>query len=73
MSTTIKKLNMTFGSAAGNKKISLDDPLDTLDSETVANAMNEVLALETMLDSKGNLLTDAVAAEVQETITTTLF
>ena len=73
MSTTIKKLNMTFGSTASSKKISLEDPLDTLDGETVANAMNDILALETMLDAKGNLLVDAVGAEIEETITTTLF
>lgn len=66
--TTTRKLNMTFGNDDGNKTIGLDDPLTSLTSETVSETMAEIIALETLTDTKGSLLTQAVGA-VLETIT----
>ena len=71
--TTSKTLKMTFGNANGNKNISLPDPLDTLDAETVVGTMNEVVALETMIDSEGNLLDLVVGAEIETVTTQVLF
>ena len=73
METTSKTLKMTFGNANGNKNINLPDPLDTLDAETVVGTMNEVVALETMIDSDGNLLDLVVGAEIETVTTQVLF
>ena len=54
MSTTTRKLRMKFGNEDGNKDITIDNPLTDLDSETTANAMNDIVALETLVDNKGN-------------------
>lgn len=73
MSETTKTLRMTFGNANGNKNITLEDPLDNLEAETVSTAMNEVVALETLMDSKGTLLDQVVGAEVETVTVQTLF
>jgi len=51
----------------------LPDPLDTLDAETVVGTMNEVVALETMIDSDGDLLDLVVGAEIETVTTQVLF
>lgn len=73
MSETTKTLRMTFGNANGNKNITLEDPLDNLEAEAVSTAMNEVVALETLMDSKGTLLDQVVGAEVETVTVQTLF
>ena len=71
--TTSKTLNMKFGNANNTKNISLPEPLDTLDAETVSTAMNDVVALETLMDNEGNLLDTVVGAEIETVTTQTLF
>ena len=71
--TTTKTLNMTFGNANGNKNVSLQEPLDDLTADTVSTTMNEVVALETLMDTSGNLLTDVVGANIETVTTQTLF
>ncbi len=75
MSDTItsKTLNMTFGNTDGNKRISLADPLDDLTADTVSIAMMEIVALETLVDNKGALLTDVMGAEIETVTKQTLF
>ena len=71
--TTTKTLNMTFGNANGNKNVSLQEPLDDLTADTVSTTMNEVVALETLMDTSGNLLIDVVGANIETVTTQTLF
>ena len=71
--TTSKTLNMTFGNTHGNKNVSLPEPLDDLTADTVSTTMSEVVALETLMDSDGNLLTDVIGASIQTVTTQTLF
>ena len=71
--TTSKTLNMTFGNTHGNKNVSLPEPLDDLAADTVSTTMSEVVALETLMDSDGNLLTDVIGANIQTVTTQTLF
>lgn len=66
--TTTRKLNMTFGNDDGKKNISVDEPLDDLTAETVADTMNDIVVLETLIDNNGKLLDQVVSAEL-ETIT----
>ena len=75
MATTIKnKLVLTFGCDEGdNFGITLYDHKDDVDAETVANAMNEVLALEVLTNSDGHLAVDAIAAKKVQQIETQLF
>ena len=73
MSTTTRKLRMKFGNEDGNKDITMDNPLTDLDSETTANAMNDIVALETLVDNKGKLLNLVVGAELETITKDTLF
>ena len=71
--TTTRKLNMTFGNDDGKKNISVDEPLDDLTAETVADTMNDIVVLETLVDNKGNLLDQVVGAELETVTKQTLF
>ena len=73
MSTTTRKLRMKFGNEDGNKDITIDNPLTDLDGETTANAMNDIVALETLVDNKGKLLNLVVGAELETITKDTLF
>ena len=73
MSTTTRKLRMTFGNEDGNKDVTLDNPLTDIDGETVATTMGEIVALETLVDSNGNLLDLVVGAEIETVTIDTLF
>ena len=73
MSTITRKLRMKFGNEDGNKDITIDNPLSDLDSETTANAMNDIVALETLVDNKGKLLNLVVGAELETITKDTLF
>ena len=73
MSTTTRKLRMKFGNEDGNKDIAIDNPLTDLDAETTANAMNDIVALETLVDGNGKLLNLVVGAEIETVTTQTLF
>jgi hypothetical protein len=73
MSTITRKLRMKFGNEDGNKDITIDNPLTDLDSETTANAMNDIVALETLVDNKGKLLNLVVGAELETITKDTLF
>ena len=73
MSTTTRKLRMTFGNEDGNKDVNLDNPLTDLTGETVAATMGEIVALETLVDSNGNLLDLVVGAEIETVTIDTLF
>ena len=59
---TTRKLNMKFGNEDGSKNVSINDPLTDIDGETTLNAMNEIVALETLVDSNGKLLDMVVGA-----------
>ena len=71
--TTTRKLNMKFGNDDGSKNISINDPLTDIDGETTLNAMNEIVALETLVDSNGKLLDMVVGAELETVTKQTLF
>jgi len=71
--TTTRKLNMKFGNDDGSKNISINDPLTDIDGETTLNAMNEIVALETLVDSNGKLLDLVVGAELETITKQTLF
>ena len=71
--TTSKTLNMKFGNANNTKNIALPDPRDTLDADIVNTAMNDVVALETLIDNEGNLLDLVVGAELETVTTQVLF
>ena len=71
--TTTRKLNMKFGNEDGSKNISINDPLTDIDGETTLNAMNEIVALETLVDSNGKLLDMVVGAELETVTKQTLF
>ena len=76
MAATIKKvLNMIFGNTTSSTKrtMSVDNPTDSLEEEAVANTMNEIIDLNTVCDSKGNLVDVAEAANVTTTTVETLF
>ena len=73
MSTITRKLRMKFGNEDGNKDITIDNPLTDLDSETTANSMNDIVALETLVDNKGKLLNLVVGAELETITKDTLF
>ena len=73
MSTITRKLRMKFGNEDGNKDITIDNPLTDLDGETTANAMNDIVALETLVDNKGKLLNLVVGAELETITKDTLF
>ena len=73
MSTITRKLRMKFGNEDGNKDITIDNPLTDLDSETTANAMTDIVALETLVDNKGKLLNLVVGAELETITKDTLF
>ena len=73
MSTITRKLRMKFGNEDGNKDIAIDNPLTDLDAETTANAMNDIVALETLVDGNGKLLNLVVGAEIETVTTQTLF
>jgi hypothetical protein len=64
---------MKFGNEDGNKDITIDNPLTDLDGETTANAMNDIVALETLVDNKGKLLNLVVGAELETITKDTLF
>ena len=71
--TTTRKLNMKFGNEDGSKNVSINDPLTDIDGETTLNAMNEIVALETLVDSNGKLLDMVVGAELETITKQTLF
>ena len=71
--TTTRKLNMKFGNEDGSKYVSINDPLTDIDGETTLNAMNEIVALETLVDSNGKLLDMVVGAELETVTKQTLF
>ena len=71
--TTTRKFNMKFGNEDGSKNVSINDPLTDIDGETTLNAMNEIVALETLVDSNGKLLDMVVGAELETVTKQTLF
>ncbi len=71
---TQRKLNIHLSSDANTKTtLSTDDPLDNLDAETVSTAAESLVAKAILNDSKGNLLTTVVGADLVEITTQTLF
>ena len=48
MRTEKKVLNTIFASDTAKKTISVDDPLDTLDAETVSTNMDAIVGLNTL-------------------------
>ena len=55
------------------RKLSVNNPLDDLKGEDVANKMNEIVLLNTVCDTKGNLVTTAVGATITTTTKDRLF
>lgn len=69
METTEKKvLSMKFYSEGGSRSINMDDPVQDIDGENVSLAMEEIIDLSTVCDSKGNLVDTVKSADL---ITTT--
>lgn len=74
MEKTSTKLEMTYGTNANTKvKLSLDDPVDNIDAEVVSAAMEEIVGLSVLQDSKGNLVTAALSAQSVTTSINSLF
>ena len=76
MATTIKKvLNMIFSQtdSGTTRTVGVDSPVDNVEGETVLNAMNEIIELGTVCDSKGNLVDVAQSANITTTTVDTLF
>ena len=69
MSTTVsKELKMKWQTEAGDDiGVNLNEPLDTLDSETVLNAMNAIIDQNVLQDGNGNAAAITVAASIVET------
>lgn len=64
MEKTSKRLDMTYSTEANTKvKLTLDDPVDNIDAEAVSAAMEEIVGLSVLQDSKGNLVTAAISAQ----------
>lgn len=64
MEKTSKRLDMTYSTEANTKvKVTLDDPVDNIDAEAVSAAMEEIVGLSVLQDSKGNLVTAAISAQ----------
>lgn len=71
VTTTSKKLNMKWMTDADTSvNLSINDPLDDLDGETVDSSMNVILAQNVLQDGKGNNASVAVSASIVETTVT---
>lgn len=73
--TTSKKLNIMFGCSADNSKgnVSINDPSDTADAETVMVAGETLVAKQVLANSKGEVYDSVLGAEIVETTRRTLF
>ena len=71
VTTTSKKLNMKWMTDADTSvNLSINDPLDDLDGETVDSSMNVILAQNVLQDGKGNNASVAVSESIVETTVT---
>lgn len=71
---TSKKVEMVFYSDINTTaKLSVADPLDSANAETVSNAMETMVGKGVLMDNKGNLMTSAYSAKMIETTERTLF
>lgn len=76
VTTISKKLNMKWSTDADTDvNLSINDPLEDLDGETVADSMNVILGQNVLQDGKGHNASVAVSASIVETTVTetTLF
>lgn len=71
---TSKKVMLTFGTVQGRKSsLSLDDPKENLDSETVMTAMNTIVGANVFHRVAGDNYAAAEGAVIVETTETPLF
>lgn len=71
VTTVSKKLNMKWGTDADTDvSLSVNDPLDTLDGEAVANSMNVIAEQNVLQDGAGHNASIAVSASIVETTVT---
>lgn len=71
---TNKKIEMTFSTDLDTTaKLSVSDPLDSVDAEVVSAAMETIVGKGVLMDSKGNMITAAKSAKMIETTERTLF
>ncbi|WP_176860041.1 DUF2922 family protein [Peptococcaceae bacterium] len=70
-----KKLNLILGCSASNSKgsVSINDPSDTADAETVMVAGEAAVAKNVLVNSKGEVYDTVMSAAIVETTTRTLF
>lgn len=68
-----KKLRLTFGTNAGSKSsLSLEDPKDSLDAETVKTAMETIISSDVFENNNGEKYEKVAKAVVIETNEITL-
>lgn len=69
--TTTKVLNMKFATDEDTSRmVSVQNPLDTLDGESVSAAMEGMIGANTLCDSEGNLVTVVDTANITTTTKT---
>ena len=74
METITNSLEMTFQASAGsNVKVTLYDQKADLTSETVLEAMNNMVALEVLVNADGHLMDGAYGAKTIQKIENILF
>ncbi|MCW2276893.1 DUF2922 domain-containing protein [Heliophilum fasciatum] len=65
-----KVLRMTFATSEGGSfQLNIPDPLDTLDSTAIANAMDLIITKNVFTTKKGNLVSKKDAVVVETTMT----
>lgn len=69
-----KRLETTYMTEADtNVKVSLDDPVDNIDAESVSAAMEEIVGLDVLQDSKGHQVIAGKGAQLITITAKTLF
>lgn len=72
--TVTNKLVMAFHASQGDSvNVTVYDQKADLTAETVQNTMNEVVALETLMNADGHLMDGAQSAKTVKQIEDTLF
>lgn len=53
--------------------LTVNDPIDNLDAESVSAAMETMVGKDVLQDNKGNAVTAAISAKIVKTLENTLF
>lgn len=74
MAKETKKLSMTFGADGGNDvTISVDNPVENIDLETVNNVMEDITQLSIFVDKNNLPITSRKGAKITTTTVEELF